>query len=598
MFEFVKLAKDNTFSDRTRNTIADLRAHLMPADDDPFMTVPSVGALGLETYSSSTDVRNTLNPTPYEVIKKSTSGFLSFHHTPYEDFFKTRLILPEKSDKVLLEQSEEYWRWRDKRNHDHVSQARNVVEEALFIMSRIVFNIGAKTLDYDKVLTVKKKTYPVESACLFSSDGQHLDIQGVCESLTWFQYRTRFPNPMFPRKEGQDQIAQSYDFTRRVTQNTTHSHPGDVMVFRFNVPIEFMKDYLRSYFLSQGKLSSGEEILDIISNDLSNKHDVLDFWVDQEGNIISLTGRNYRTIIIGHLGFITKDGVRGKSQGDMMLSTAKSLQEAEEILVEGFERKFGPAWAFPTELERRAYKSLSRNDVIYVKPNQADGLRPLTVQTELREAKELILAWEERLATLGFLDVFNLINKSRMPVPEIAMRREDGFRQMGLFIAADTAYNLEPEIATISRIDEEHNKLPEPPQMEGSTKVGYISPLIKAMRASALDEASRLLDVMAKVESVAEGESKKNMLYGQLVRKTLDKTDNIDLRRELQETNNIERQEAAQKTLDFQHKMAQTREAQSGNLSRLQELGDRDGERPGTGAGQLGSQAGNEGVVP
>ena len=154
--------------------------------------------------------------------------------------------------------------------------------------------------------------------------------------------------------------------------------------------------------------------------------------------------------------------------------------------------------------------------------------KPINVPIDIGSAYRIFDVWQNRIKEIFFLDIFSLIEKNRMPVTEINIRRSDGFKQLGMYVAADTATNLEPEVLTIMKMDAHKNKIP-PPSNTGQLKVTYISPVIQAIKSTSLDEAMRILDFSGSVDGVSPGTSRKNIDYNALLAKVLDKTNNTDI---------------------------------------------------------------------
>ena len=588
----IDLIQQPTFNDSIRGQIAEIRQYIMPSDDLALMSVHSIGDFG-RNYTAESVESQIINPVPYESLKKSASGFLSYHHTPYEDFFKTKAIpLHPIEDKTLRFENQMYWGHRDARAHYLLQQPHNVMQEVMFIMSRLAFNLGVKTLDYDPLMIVKKTTHPVENLVMFSSDGVHQDILGVSESLNWFQYKMRFPKQeMELSPENKEARDRAYDFT------IGHGRSGlftgnDVKVYRLNIGAKVFKAWMLAALKSQGS----EEVLKKWEDKVGSQHgvkddNIVDITLNEFGDLISLVSRKYRTVIVGHLGYLTKNGIRGKSQGDMALPTAKILQDCEEILMDGYDRAYGPMYIFDNELESKVYDMLSRGDILFSN-NPGQAMRPVTVQLDLNTAKLLAEKWEERLKATFFLDVFSLIEKNRMPVNEISMRRADGFKQLGLYVAADTAYNLEPEVLSTMQIEQTYLSVNPPPIEDVTLKVNYISPIIQAIKSTALDEYARLSETLSRLKSVEDSPAGKFVSLEQFALNILQKSDNLDLA--VPEDIKQARQQAEQEMEQLQVKKAMA-EASSANARNVQEsLKGINEIRPEQGGGEPQDQGGTQ----
>lgn len=519
---FVKLAQSSTFDKVGQRQISELRSYLMPERDDDFFS--EYISEGSALYTSEHGNTNVINPSPYEAVKRSTAGFLSFHHTPYESFFKTQ-ILPHSS--LSPEQQKEtlqYWHNRDTRTHSIMQQGYNLMQEALFIMERLVFNLGCKTLDIDSNLQVRKTQHPVENILSFSSNGIHQDILGVKENLNQFQFYMRFPDPILEPEKNNPNYKPPYDFTEN-SLNTT-SLNRTTTVYRFNLGISVFNTYMENF------LHNHPQELETFKKEFSRSHKldnsgILDITLKDDGTILQMSTIKYRTIIIGNLGTIYKHGIRGKSQGDLALPIAKALQEAELIAYNGYERTFGPMFLAANELESRINNNLAYDDIIYT--DNPDGFKPLNFNIDIRTAYDIIDKWQHRIGEIMFLPIFNLIEKNRMPVTEINIRRSDGFKQLGLYVAADTATNLEPETLSVAKMDEEENNVSPPRISDGQLKVTYISPVIQAIKSTTLDEALRVLTIFGNMEKLDQGVTRRNIDFDSFSNKVLDKTNNTDI---------------------------------------------------------------------
>ena len=518
--KFVDITSKGTFNQATNSKIQQLRAHFIPAHDDDFFSYVSEGGAVYNGGAAS----SLLNPTPYEVVKYSTAGFLSYHHTPYDLFFKSHFI--PKVD-ISAEQTRDilqYWYRRDLRTHAILQQGHNLLQEALFTMERLVFNLGCKTLDIDENLNVRKTHHPIENVMAFSSDKLNRDILGVKENLNWFQFKTRYPKPFMQPDRAKD-IQEAYDFTR-----VSDHFPGtssDTTVYRYNLSVSVFKMFMSS-FLSH-RPESQKRFEATFRREFSLRgDDIVDMTLMRDGTVVYIKSAPYRTIIVGNLGGVYKDGVRGKSQGDVALSRAIALQEAEVIAYQAFERAFGTMFLANSDLEGKIFDNLSSDDILYV-DNDTD-FKPLNIQIDIATAYQILDRWEEKIRQQFFLDIFTLIEKNRMPVQEINIRRSDGFKQLGLYVVSDMATNLEPEVLSVMQMDAEKNDLAEPPAYAaGSLRVVYVSPVMQAIKSTVLDDAMRTLGTFQTMESLKPGVSMENINFDQLSNKILDKTNNADI---------------------------------------------------------------------
>lgn len=560
------------FTSSMRTDVAQLRQYFAPRGDNPFMSTYSYGTAEHDYYRqyfTGGVSPHTLNPTPYETVKRSVSGFMSYHHTPYEKFFKTDIFNYDAAimdDKELLRRNALHWKAMDNATHAVMQQPQNIMQEALFIMDRLVFNIGIKTLDLDSNLGVKKTTHPVENLIYFSSNGVDLDIQGVVEDLSWFQYKMRYKEQVMPLSDS-NQVAYDRAFSLNPFDSNSEYVEKDVKVYRLNIASKVFTNWIKGYMLSNGLDTLVSMWERNYKKEYGIKDDsIIDLTINEFGDIINIVSRDYRTVIVGHLGFVTKDGLRGKSQGDVALGTAKILQETEEILINGYERAYGPAFFIPSALDAEVAQLIGRDEFIFT--DDPEAVKPLVIPIDMNTALAVAKDWEERLRNLFFLDVFSLIEKNRMPINEISMRRADGFKQLGLFVAADTQSSLEPEVLSIRKMYLE-DKFPAAPVRDSKVRVSYISPIIQAIKSSSLDEHSRILNIGTAVEQIAQGTMNKVMDAEEVMFDVFKKTDKMDFMKSAQQREEIAAQEAQAQKLAVLKAQADARKSNTDSLMGL-----------------------------
>ena len=571
--KFVEITSKGTFNQATNSKIERLRAHFIPAQDDEFFSyVSESGAV----YGGS-GASELLNPTPYEVVKYSTAGFLSYHHTPYDMFFKSHLIPYQNLNVEEAREAIQYWYQRDLRTHAILQQGHNLLQEALFTMERLVFNLGCKTLDIDENLNVRKTHHPIENIMAFSSDKLNRDILGVKENLSWFQFKTRFPKP-FMQPEQHKEIESAFDFTR-VSDVRLPGVSADISVYRYNLSVSVFKMFMTSYLSYYPE--SKKRFEETFRSEFSlRKNDIVDMTLLSDGTIVFIRSAPYRTIIVGNLGGVYKDGVRGKAQGDVALSRSIALQEAEVIGYQAFERAFGTMFLANSDLEGKIFDSLSSDDILYV-DNDTD-FKPLNIQIDIATAYTIIDRWEQKIREQFFLDIFTLIEKNRMPVQEINIRRSDGFKQLGLYVVSDMATNLEPEVLSVMQMDAEKNSLPEPPpHTQGSLRVVYVSPVMQAIKSTVLDDTMRTLGVFQTMDALKPGVTMENVDFNHLSNKVLDKTNNADIALSSELRKVMQDQRRMQEELAQREAMVKLKTASDERLKGLEEGGGAGQPSPG-----------------
>ena len=565
-----------TFATEAREQLALLRTYFAPRGDDPLSTTYDEASLALDYRRQQNSVQvEQLHSSPYEVVKRSVSGFLSYHHTPYEKFFKSEqfnfdLRGLKQDARDLLTKNDTYWNNADEAIHAVMWQPNNIMAEAMYIRDRIIFNIGVKTLDLHPSLGVKKVTHPIENVIYYSSNGEDTDIQGVWEGLTWFQYKNRFPKHLTDLdREHQEMYDKAYSMT---TPERTGSLEGaDVKVYRINLPVKVFLSWVKGYLLSKGEKEFLAQWEKHYAKDYKLKlGEIVDIKFNEFGDLISLESLDYRTVIIGHLGYIDKGGIRGQSQGDTALGVAKILQETEQILINGYERAYGPAFAVPSALDAEVAQLIGRDEFIFT--DEPEAIKPIHVPIDMNNAVAIARDyWEERLKDIMFLNIFSLIEKNRMPINEITMRRADGFRQLGLFVTADAKYSLEPEVVSIYRMLI-RGQLGHPPIASGSIRVSYVSPLMQAIRSSTLEPIQRTVALAQQVDQTNEGVSRKVINYEEVLIDGLKKMDQIKYMKSLAEREEVAKAEALEQQMRMTQVNAEAQKATLDQVARAREL--------------------------
>lgn len=392
-----------------------------------------------------------LNPTPADTLERAVSGIISFHYSPSEPFMGLK-----KRDYVEMEDTEATENAEDaKALNARTHSIRSIIQspENFSVMTqaaRETLKVGVcgKTVDPDPVNMASMQYYPFDQIGVATSNGKILDIYMVCEELTRFQARMRFPS-----------IASDPSYwTERKVDGVFDGEKKKY--YRLNLPLpvirQHMMDRLRSVADDE---NSRKKFVDSLFPEKDNNTGIpgnvtwADIWFCDE-MICSIDLLDYHPIMINCAAppYNVRSFARG--QGEKSLSLLMAITHAFEKTITAFDRTYDPSWSVVDENQRLGL-DLSSGSVSF-KEAGTDDPTPLSLNAEIRGAVE----WGQYLQMLYdrifYLDVFELLNKSRMTKAEVQVRDTDDFRKMTMFLVEDQKTNLNPMALSINHIIHKH----------------------------------------------------------------------------------------------------------------------------------------------
>lgn len=118
-------------------------------------------------HNEAFDYQN-YDPTPLNIVDRAISGFQSYHINPVDQFFELRNVQQDQeadTSHTLLKALKK----RTMDIHKIIQRPQNFRVETLFLRDKLLFNIGAKTVDIDKEGDVAFYHYAPEELAFGSS---------------------------------------------------------------------------------------------------------------------------------------------------------------------------------------------------------------------------------------------------------------------------------------------------------------------------------------------------------------------------------------------------------------------------------------------
>ena len=111
---------------------------------------------------------------------------------------------------------------------------------------------------------------------------------------------------------------------------------------------------------------------------------------------------------------------------------------------------------------------------------------------------------EAKVMKMFDLDVFELINKSRMPGSEVDIRKSDDYRKLGIYLAQDSNDDLNPTVLVLNYLL--HNYIKEQKGTDFLQKkvlnARYISAIAMAHKNSSMDQALMIFKLMMMAKQI------------------------------------------------------------------------------------------------
>ena len=485
-------------------------------------------------YTASDDYNYPLyDPAPIKALDRSVSGFQSYHISPNDTYFALEayrdILEPQaKEDTDLVKALEK----RAQDIHKVKQEPSNYNVLTRNIRDKIVFNLSGRTIDAHPTSIAKFTYYAPEELALASSDGRQNDIFGVRKILTPFQF-----NYLYPKKDRLTDFgtveSQFKDILR--PRNSNPQAFGPNTLYRFNIPVNVMREYLM-IGMDKDKKGHMKAIDSLFPENKAEENNWVDILFTQE-DLIKIEIIPFRKIIISkmfpeHMAL----GV-GKGIGEKALGVAIEVNEIAQINLTAYERTYGPSFSVFGE-EGAIKAKLGRDEVNFI----VDGEKPIHPNSLNANTDAIINYWNHmkaKLDTMFELDVFEMINKNRMPTAEVELRKSDDYRKLGMFLSQDNFDDLNPSVLIINYLIHLHAER-QKAKDELTDKVlnaRYISALALAHKNSATDRALEALRLVGTANQITSQETELSDSIDLIpyVKETLLKTDAKNLVREEKE---------------------------------------------------------------
>ena len=432
------------------------------------------------------------NPRSYHVPLRCAAGFMSYHYSPSDLFFKlfeTRFESMKKPKEDVDRSKQLSGRTKDL--HSILQASLNFEVSFKNMRDKIVFGVCGKTMDRESSYVTKFIYYPPEDLGLASSNGLFNDIYMVKEKLSTFQLIQRFPSSveqlqLRPQQYGIESMGSENIFRLNVPKIVLKAHLS--AKYQEGVDKDFSKFYTKLFKLSMSQSSN-------------EKKPWLDIWFTDKG-VLSVDENIFRTIIVSPFALGTKQVSIGKGLGEINISYALMMAQIEGINLTAYERTYQPSWAVHEETMQMAL-DLSSDGISVFSGDKRQAPQSLSLNSNIQGMIEFKTLIESHNDQGYLLDVFELIRKSRMTKPEVSARQTDQMRKAGLYVTVDERYDLHPTITSVNHMMNE--------QVEGSGKSGssgpmiearFVSPLAASHRTNDLNMQDHVNDYLAKVDAI------------------------------------------------------------------------------------------------
>ena len=426
---------------------------------------------------------------PREVVNRCVSGFGTYHLSPRDRFFSMDAInLDTVREETIDTDEKKALSDRTKEIHSVYQNANNFYTSLQVQRDKITFGIGGKIIAPDEELVARFHQYPPEDLARGSSNGLIYNIFGVREKLSAFQQRQRWPNPFMP-----EAISRS-DYGVDVEDKET--------VYHFSIPKDVLSKHLSAGMEDKAFIKYFKRMFKMSLVDRTDKKKPwINLWFTDQG-ILSIEDSPYSDTIISQFALGTNAMSMGRGLGSNALLLAKLLAEVQTINLAAFERTFMPPWMFPDEKQTHAV-DLGRDGIIFTsEDNVKPG--PLSLNADIRAVIEFQSYYHDQFEKQFYLDLFTLIEKSRMTKAETQIRDDASLRKAGVFVTTDEREDLGPTILTLNRMIHDRLKRKEQrnPLSKHALKAHYISPLAMAHRTNTFMFSETVLGYLDGVNNV------------------------------------------------------------------------------------------------
>ena len=447
---------------------------------------------------NNTDLNYPLHdPSVQNIAERAVSGMITYHLNPRDKYFSlTHLSYSSFRTKEISD--DKAIKFRETDIHKILQAPNNFLAEASMERDKMIFGLGAKVIEDDDVAVAEINHYPPEDVMLGSTNGKTFDIFGVCEQLSEFAFSVRF------------EVEDDNDFqARRKEIAGSIGGSGELIkCYRINIKRnEFIKHMTNQNTAERGSNERKKytKYLEILFPPLDKvKNPWIDIWFNDDGPI-TVRSKNFYNIIISQWGPSHMPFGIGKGQGDKAIPLAVMLAEMTDTNLTGYERTVAAPYIIPSE-KTLFGSDFSRDGIIIANPTTGKGMPSvLSAGVDLRAAVEFSEYYLEKHRMMFFLDVFELIRKSRMTTVEVDRRGQDNFRRIGLFVVQDEATNLNPTVNAINHII--HNDIKDKGGKDDKVAQSllvaqYSSALSYGHRNSVFEQTDRLTESLTRMAAL------------------------------------------------------------------------------------------------
>ena len=428
--------------------------------------------------------------TPINSIQRATAGFLTYHVSPNTRYFGMSFLkgdILQSMDEKIEQAKKVKEVVRD--NHRILQQSDNMITYGKCYRDKILFNFTGKVIEDDPFKIAKLVHYEPENLLALSSNGRDLNVFGVKEQMNAFQATKRFgPGDYIRRPVKLYDMEKEWYYRYNVKRSDLYLH--------FTAHPDWDNDkmfqnYVRK-LLKVGRNYKG-----------TNDYLWVDFWTN-DTQLISLEIREYRNIIISQLNFSNYGTGIGKGIGELASPTHCLLTELEVINLTAYERTYDPSYAVHSESEALGFDLGRSGYVFFDDPKSAP--QNLSLNSNIPAAVEYKNYIQNRFDRICMLDVFQLINKSRMTGKEVDIRNTEGSRFLGPYVIQDDYDDLNPTVKAVHSIALKHKKAT---VEERSWKMNafYTSPLTRAHKMTAVEDTERMAGVILALNNIIANET-------------------------------------------------------------------------------------------
>ncbi len=433
---------------------------------------------------------NMYNPSPENSLERALSGVLSYHLSPTEEFFglhPLRHLRVKKKKKAPLVDVIKALTERTKHIHSIIQDPENFSIMGQASREKLKIGLAAKTVDPDPLMVAKLQYYPYDMLGVGTSDGKSTDIHLVCEELNEFNARRRFPEP-FGQPDYWKERSMAGVFAAEKRK-----------YYRLNVPVPVLRQHLDDH-LRRSILEEKERmkmIRALLPRDKTeNMYPGASAWADvwfTIDRVMSVEIKDYRPIMVNKASPPFKVMHFARGQAEKSLPLLMALSHGLEKTVKAFERTFDPAWAMTDDNQRLAL-DLSPDGINFIEAGTQEP-KPLSLGADLRAPIEYSQYLQMMLDRVFYLDVFELLNKSRMTKAEVQSRDTDDYRKLTAFVVQDQADDLNPLVLSINYlIHQEIGK--DDPLGEEVLKATYTSEIAFANKNSMFNKIMRMANMI------------------------------------------------------------------------------------------------------